>query len=311
MIEGEETAPVPAETPAETLEEAPAAETPAAEEAPPEFNAAESVLVGDKSEWMKALDHELEGSSRDSFSVSAEELAGLPIEAKKLFTNLRRMADAKASAAAEAEKAFKLREIDLEKKSLELQAQGLAGLDIYQDDRLRELAKGPEGAQPDPHTPEGMKWLADKHFAEHMQNFLGRVDEVVKERTGQKKAAEAEAAITAEKAEVVSFIESVGGMAVWSEYHADVVQLKKRFPNMNIQEAYNFVRSQRGEPKEAPKEDPGAAARAASSRRKPRRGAKPSPLAGLTGQAYTSALWNLSAEEQKVEFERIKSGTSL
>lgn len=304
MIEGEETAPVPAETP---TEEAPAAETPA----PPEFNAAESVLVGDKSEWMKALDHELEGSERDSFSVSADELAGLPIEAKKLFTNLRRMADAKTSAAAEAEKTFKLREIDLEKKSLELQAQGLAGLDIYQDDRLRELAKGPEGAQPDPHTPEGMKWLADKHFAEHMQNFLGRVDEVVKERTEKKEASAEKAAVTAEKAEVVSFIESVGGMDVWGDYHADVVKMKKRFPDMNIQEAYNFVRSQRGEPKEAPREDPGAAARAASSRRGPRRGAKPNALAGLTGQAYTNALWNLSPEEQKVEFERIKSGTSL
>ena len=249
-----------AEAPAtEAVAETPVEEAPVAAEAAPteavaetqeeEFNAAEVLLAGEKPEWMRAHDHALDEEEKKGFSISDDQMEELSPVAKQLITNFRRMADSAASKHSEETKSLRLQRIELEKQSLELKAQGLAGLTVYKDERLREFAKAPEGRQPDPHTPEGAAWLAQKAGSDFFSKFFNNVDDVLKERTEAKEKQEAEAAYDTECNTMADFIEQKTEEGKWNpEVFTGVKANLEAFgEKMDIETAYKLYMIDHGD----------------------------------------------------------------
>lgn len=205
-----------------------AGSTPAAGSTP-EPPAPDPLATWGTTEWAKAL---LEDQDRrGTYEVTQEELDGLPIEAKRVLAALHHKS-AKAMGDIEKLKSDAQASLDAaearERKALLAQAEALKWVDHKSvTDFVAKMT--PTGEQPDPETPEGVKWLAQQAAAEMVAGFLESIKSAGAERDTAAKAAEAESAREQRKAVVAAYMAKYpGDFEEGSPVYTAVVDLLKR-----------------------------------------------------------------------------------
>lgn len=154
---------------------------------------ADVLLTFTEEEWAQELlaDQDTKG---ESYRLTKEQLDELPLEAKQALASLAHRGKALEQQLAEhkAQTEQRLREAQAaEERALKATAESLAWTDAP---KLREFIDGlkPKGNQPDPSSPEGIEWLADKRVADRMEAFFAALKEDGNARKAAAEAAKAE-----------------------------------------------------------------------------------------------------------------------
>lgn len=187
----------------------------------------------DVPEWMKEFD-----ASGKPFKVPKAAVDALPMDAKQLIHNLRKMAFGRTAEAAKVAKAALA-----ERGAI---AKARAGVDA-EHAKLRELIVGakklivqPEGEAPDLWTEEGQVWRAKKETADYLQRFFDGFGKLGEEHEAKVKADVQMSTVERRIAEIRSF----------ANEHADFKTLKPTIEKLVLgfdhaitaEDAYEFVK---------------------------------------------------------------------
>jgi len=257
-----------AETATEVVAEATKEAAPAAPEPPAEAQEAEATdsgeapekkedpqeeevdLLGDEvPHWMNEFD------ARDKpFKVSKEQMEALPMEAKQLIHNLRKMALDKTRTVASERKALEDASIKHEERVAALNHDKAKLYEIFQNEELQKLLKPPKGEAPPAYTDEGQKWRAEKYVSEMMSKIVGKMTNLSQEAHQEYKKQESDRALANRLTELKSFSDKNPD---FKSFKKEIIEYRKSHPSVSSEDAYYLLKAKQGGFSVAPpKEDP-------------------------------------------------------
>jgi hypothetical protein len=160
-----------------------------------------------ESEWAKTLLEEQDADGK-TFAVTKDEIAALPLDAKRILAATfreAREAEGKIKGTLEQARQTLAAAEQREQAALMAQADALRWLD---SDKVKKFAEAtrPKGEQPDPETPEGVKWMVANEFANMAEKWLESISGARKEHTDALAATKAKAASDAHERAVLDYI---------------------------------------------------------------------------------------------------------
>ena len=227
----------------------PAAEAQPEEKAPPEEEEKVDLLGDEAPHWLKEFD------ARDKpFKVSKEQMDALPMEAKQLIHNLRKMALDKTRAAAEERKGLTSREAEYEEKVASLNHDKAKLYEIFQNEELQKLLKPPTGEAPPSYTEEGQQWRAEKYVSEMMSKIVGKMTNLSEAAHLDYKQAEKQRTVNTRVAELKEFSKANPD---FRSYKDEIVKYRKEHPSVSSEDVYYMLKAKSGKLVDpAAKEDP-------------------------------------------------------
>ena len=216
------------------LEEAAQAETPAAaEEAPADESVPgegqdgqallDSIFSDSPPDSVAALEAIIEKEGKD-FSVSAAQFAALPLEAKQLITNMRRMTTQKTQGLADERRVFTGREKVLADRERKFEQERAKMHGLFANDAIKDAVKPPEGEAPDIFTEEGQKWRIQQGVAAHLGEFMKAIGTVSEEAKAVVEQQMAGVRQEEQRTELRTWIDTVPDWDEYSDEVADIVE---------------------------------------------------------------------------------------
>jgi len=218
------------ETPEPAQEKQPEPEEPQEEEI--------DFLGDDVPQWMRDFD------ARDKpFKVSKEQMDELPMEAKQLIHNLRKMALDKTRSIADEKRELDNRRSTLEEKGAALNHDKAKLYEIFQNPELQKLLKPPTGAAPPAYTEEGQQWRAEKHVSDMMSKIVGKMTSLSRDAHDEYKTQERKRGIDKRIGELKEFSKENPD---FQEYKPQIIEYRKSHPTVASEDVYYLLKAKSG-----------------------------------------------------------------
>jgi hypothetical protein len=232
-VETEETAAAPEAAP--ETEAAPEA----AAEAAPETNFLDTLMSDEPPDSVQALEQAAERNGTD-YKVSAEAFEQMPLEAKELVTNLRRMATRKAQETSELRKEFESRMKQLEQDRVKFEHEKASLLGMFKgNEKLKALLQEPEGqVSYDAFTEDGRRNLVAKEARELFGEFFNAIGSVSDEYKAAADEHAQQIRLNDERAKLTAFIKETPD---WGDYAEATKQYVKQ--GLHWRDAYTLARA--------------------------------------------------------------------
>lgn len=207
--------------------------------------------------FITALEEYAKSEGLESFSVRPEEVGEA---GQKLIYNLRKLVTKNNQQLAEHRKGLESERAALERERQQVAQERAAVAALFKHERMQQHAQAPEGEPPEPYTEAWFEWKAKESLAKQVAQFFGDMNGVSEELQQEIEARLAEGERAKQRAELDAFIEQHPDLM--TDHYDDVVAWVDK--GMSYQEAYDYVRFQKGLTQ--PKPDPDAEVREARQR---------------------------------------------